>query len=327
MSALSGSCDGYSLKPPFLCIVMEMCTGSLHGLLHEMPYIALTPAQRQRLAQQAAQGVAHLHLHALVHRDLKSPNFLYMHNAETGAYNALLADFGEVITVEFLEGGGDSQEGLIGTPNWAAPEILTFPRRYSQQSDVFALALVVFECLAGEALGGEFLKRHLLDGQYFDFSQFTMKGSRPSLEKIEPSYGAGVCMALGRAWAQDPAARGPASGLAEGLEGGEMLQQEGTTITDALIEEGRVSTMGDTVMKAAAAASHSEEAAGQEDPRIRRPSPPRSRAPGGPAPSLLLPPSPHSPCVGQNVGLELRAHESKHMAVNNAPNMPLDANN
>ena len=51
-----------------LYVVMEMCTGSLHGLLHGTPQTALTPAQRQQLAQQAAQGVAHLHTHALVHR-------------------------------------------------------------------------------------------------------------------------------------------------------------------------------------------------------------------------------------------------------------------
>ena len=62
------SCDGYSLDPPMLYVVMEMCTGSLHGLLHGTPQITLTPAQRQQLAQQAAQGVAHLHTHALVHR-------------------------------------------------------------------------------------------------------------------------------------------------------------------------------------------------------------------------------------------------------------------
>ena len=51
-----------------LYVVMEMCTGSLHGLLHGTPQTPLTPAQRQQLAQQAAQGVAHLHTHALVHR-------------------------------------------------------------------------------------------------------------------------------------------------------------------------------------------------------------------------------------------------------------------
>ena len=156
-------------------------------------------------------------------RDLKSPNFLYIHNAESGTYSTLLADFGEVTSVEYLEGGGDSQEGLIGTPNWAAPEILSYPRTYSQSSDVFALALVVFECLAGETLGGEFLKRHSLDGQYFDFSQFTMKGGRPSLEELEAAHGAVVCRALAKAWAQDAASRGTAAELAEGLEGGEMV--------------------------------------------------------------------------------------------------------
>ena len=208
-------------------------------------------------------------------RDLKSPNFLYMHNAESGTYRTLLADFGEVTSVEYLEGGGDSQEGLIGTPNWAAPEILTYPRRYSQSSDVFALALVVFECLAGETLGGEFLKRHSLDGQYFDFSQFTMQGGRPSLEELEPAHGAGVCTALARAWAQDAAARGTAAELAEGLEGGEVVQQDGTKGKGASTVEGRLPTMGNAAMEAPAAASRNEETAGAraEPPaRARHPS-------------------------------------------------------
>ena len=100
----------------------------------------------------------------------------------------LLADFGEVESVEFLEGGGDSNEALIGTANWAAPEILSYPRRYSQQSDVFALALVVFECLARETLGPEFLKRHPPPMKCFDFPDFTTKGGRPSLEELEPVY-------------------------------------------------------------------------------------------------------------------------------------------
>ena len=37
-------------------------------------------------------------------RDLKSPNFLYIRNAEAGTYSTLLADFGEVTSVEYLEG-------------------------------------------------------------------------------------------------------------------------------------------------------------------------------------------------------------------------------
>ena len=61
-------CDGYSLKPPFLYVLMEMCSGSLHKLLHGKAQTPLTPATRQHLALQAAKGVAHLHSHTLVHR-------------------------------------------------------------------------------------------------------------------------------------------------------------------------------------------------------------------------------------------------------------------
>ena len=49
-------------------VVMQMCDGSLHGLLHGDAQAPLTAAQKQHLAQQAAKGVAHLHSHALVHR-------------------------------------------------------------------------------------------------------------------------------------------------------------------------------------------------------------------------------------------------------------------
>ena len=108
-------------------------------------------------------------------------------------------------------------EAFIGTPNWAAPETLTYPRRYSQQSDVFALALVTYECLMREELGTEFLKRHPPATRCWDFSDFTSSGGRPPLEELEATYGAGVCTVLATAWSQQPEERGTASELVDAL--------------------------------------------------------------------------------------------------------------
>lgn len=102
---LVGACT----VPPHLAIVTQLCEhGSLFGLLHS-PTQHLTWHQLLEMARGAARGMAHLHAHQLVHRDLKSGNLLV--DAE---WNVRVADFGlsRVFTLANTLTGG------LGTFQW-----------------------------------------------------------------------------------------------------------------------------------------------------------------------------------------------------------------
>jgi len=66
-------CDGFSIQPPHVLVVMELCElGCLMDVLekHDIQY-----QNRLRLAHDCASAVAHVHKLDFVHRDIKSLNF------------------------------------------------------------------------------------------------------------------------------------------------------------------------------------------------------------------------------------------------------------
>ena len=93
--------------------------------------------------KDVAKGMRYLHSKdggRQAHRDLKSLNILL--NAD---WESKIADFGECVNV----GGaaaGMSASGVIGTPAWAAPEVLNHDR-VSLKSDVFGFGIVMWEIM------------------------------------------------------------------------------------------------------------------------------------------------------------------------------------
>lgn len=72
---------GACMTPPDLCFVMELCTGSLYGMLHEKR----DPFSEQDAVQMCIDiGSAVEYLHAqtpvIIHRDIKSHNVLVAPN-------------------------------------------------------------------------------------------------------------------------------------------------------------------------------------------------------------------------------------------------------
>jgi serine/threonine protein kinase len=62
--------------PPNLCIAMEYRpNGSFHDLLYKQK-VDLKYSERAYIVRQIVSTIYHLHSHSIVHRDIKSHNFL-----------------------------------------------------------------------------------------------------------------------------------------------------------------------------------------------------------------------------------------------------------
>jgi hypothetical protein len=100
----------------------------------------LTPQQVMHIGAQLATALAHVHRKGIVHRDMKPANVL------DDGRRVYLADFG---ISRLLDGAHHTATGMtLGTAAYMAPEqVLGNP--VGQPADVYALGLVLLECLTG----------------------------------------------------------------------------------------------------------------------------------------------------------------------------------
>jgi len=92
--------------------------------------------------KQLLEAVRYLHEHGIAHRDLKPENVLFRTKAVDSAI--VLADFGFAKRVPQSEG---LMESDVGTPDYAAPEILK--QSYRKDVDSWALGCIVYCMLYG----------------------------------------------------------------------------------------------------------------------------------------------------------------------------------
>ena len=98
-----------------------------------------------RIATQVASALDYAHHHGVIHRDIKPENIL-LHEGE-----AVVADFGIALAVREAGGPRLTETGLsLGTPQYMSPEQAAGRRELDARSDVYSLAAVVYEMLAGE---------------------------------------------------------------------------------------------------------------------------------------------------------------------------------
>jgi serine/threonine protein kinase len=147
-SQLAASLDHPSIVPVYdageadglLYIAMACVEGSdLKTLLAEEGRL---PTRRAlRIVSQIAAALDAAHARGLVHRDVKPANILVA--ADDRAY---LSDFG---VVKELASNGSTRTGVfIGTIDYCAPEQIE-GGDVDARTDVYALACVLYECLAG----------------------------------------------------------------------------------------------------------------------------------------------------------------------------------
>uniref|UniRef100_A0A8C5E2M0 non-specific serine/threonine protein kinase n=1 Tax=Gouania willdenowi TaxID=441366 RepID=A0A8C5E2M0_GOUWI len=100
-----------------LWLVMEFCgAGSITDLVKNTKGNQLKEDWIAYISREILRGLAHLHAHHVIHRDIKGQNVLLTENAEVK-----LVDFGVSAQLDRTVGRRNT---FIGTPYWMAPEVI-----------------------------------------------------------------------------------------------------------------------------------------------------------------------------------------------------------
>ncbi len=103
------------------------------------------------ITREIADALDYAHRRGIIHRDIKPENIL-LHDGR-----AMVMDFGIALAVSAAAGGRMTETGLsLGTPHYMSPEQATAEKEITPRSDVYSLASVLYEMLAGQPphLGG-----------------------------------------------------------------------------------------------------------------------------------------------------------------------------
>jgi eukaryotic-like serine/threonine-protein kinase len=117
--------------------------GSLRERLEREGMLELDEALR--IAGDVADALSYAHAQGIIHRDIKPENILFSNG------HALIADFGIARAIQ--DAGSDrlTQTNMsLGTPEYMSPEQSLGESGLDGRSDLYALAVVLYEMLAGE---------------------------------------------------------------------------------------------------------------------------------------------------------------------------------
>jgi len=128
----------------FLYYVMPYIQGeTIRDRLNRETQLGIDEAVR--IATEVADALDYAHRHGVIHRDIKPENIL-LHDGRP-----MVMDFGIALAVSAAAGGRMTETGLsLGTPHYMSPEQATADKQITARSDVYSLASVLYEMLAGE---------------------------------------------------------------------------------------------------------------------------------------------------------------------------------
>jgi eukaryotic-like serine/threonine-protein kinase len=184
-----------------------------HGVEHGVPYLVLDLVEGSSLADvlvhgpldsrrtatviaEVADGLAHAHARGVTHRDVKPGNILIDRNGR-----ARLADFGIARIVDATPTTGAGF--VIGTAAYLAPEQVR-GERVGPAADVYALGLVLLECLSG---------RRAFPGTFAEAAIAHLTRA-PEIPSTIPPWLAGLAAAM---TLRDPSMRPTAVAVAQSL--------------------------------------------------------------------------------------------------------------
>src|SRR6184192_2424539 len=137
-------------------------SGEAGGFLYYvMPYIEgaslrqqleqRRPLNRQEalaIAEPVANALAYAHRMGVLHRDIKPENILFSQG------HPIVADFGIAKAVSTAGGANLTRTGFpVGTPGYMSPEQAAGLADLDERTDVYSLAVVVYEILVGDVPG------------------------------------------------------------------------------------------------------------------------------------------------------------------------------
>jgi serine/threonine-protein kinase len=153
-----------------------------HGVWQGRPYIAmellegedlgkrlanrggrLTPPEVNFVIQQVCRALSRAHQAGVVHRDLKPDNIFIVKDDDRDIVKIL--DFGVAKSAsQTLDGSNTKTGAMLGTPYYMSPEQAQGIKSVDSRSDLWSLAVIVYQCITGrlpfesEALGDLLVK-------------------------------------------------------------------------------------------------------------------------------------------------------------------------
>jgi serine/threonine-protein kinase len=186
-------CGHTSVGTPYY--VMELLHGEdLRHLLKRDGTLAVSRAVR--IAVDLCRGLEAAHDRSLVHRDLKPEN-VFITQSDVGREVAKILDFGVVL----VRGSAPTTQAgtLIGTLRYMSPEQVRGDSRVDARADIYALGVILYECLVGEAPYQGRSSEELL-------FQVMNHAPRP-VRELRPEIPAGLEAVITRALDRDPQSR------------------------------------------------------------------------------------------------------------------------
>lgn len=189
------------------CIVQLLDSGEVDNVpFYVMPFLPgeslrqkidrdapMPLADALRITVDVASALDHAHQRGIVHRDIKPLNILL------DGERALVADFGIALALEHGAARLTSGHVVLGTPSYMSPEQAGRLSEADHRSDIYSLACVVYEMLAGEPVFSGPNTMSVVAKQ--------IAAPPPDILILRRELGPGVQKALLRALAKEPAQR------------------------------------------------------------------------------------------------------------------------
>jgi eukaryotic-like serine/threonine-protein kinase len=109
----------------------------------------MPPGRVVCVLRQVCDALAEAHRDGLIHRDVKPANILLSERGGQPDF-AKVVDFGLVKSVSASAAGVTSENIVLGTPYYMAPEALRAPDRIDARSDLYSLGATAYQLLTGK---------------------------------------------------------------------------------------------------------------------------------------------------------------------------------
>ncbi len=183
--------------PDYSFVAMEFIDGdTLEGYLRKQG--PLSESDTIQIGLAVARGLQAAHDKKIVHRDIKPANVLLGHEGEIK-----ISDFGISALMTSLHADRDQ---VFGTPGYLPPETLT-GQGFSEQGDLFALGVLLYECITGRLpFTGKSVRDVMLE---------TVRNLPEPPQKLSPRLSDQLNNIILSLIEKDPDLRGDAVGLVE----------------------------------------------------------------------------------------------------------------